>query len=108
MLVAIVRPNPDIDPDFFGLTLYRLESHFEGLSTGATGQTELSRDAVGNTSIIVAPDIQKNFGEEIRPLRQHAGLLGVRNQNLRQTRDLLLPKLISGELDVEELDIAVA
>jgi hypothetical protein len=26
-------------------------------------------------------------------------------QNLRKTRDLLLPKFISGELDVEELDI---
>ena len=30
-----------------------------------------------------------------------------RNRNLRQTRDLLLPKLISGEVDVSELDIAV-
>ena len=27
------------------------------------------------------------------------------NRNLRQTRDLLLPKLISGEIDVSELDI---
>jgi type I restriction enzyme S subunit len=25
--------------------------------------------------------------------------------NLRQTRDLLLPKLISGEIDVSDLDI---
>jgi type I restriction enzyme S subunit len=30
-----------------------------------------------------------------------------KNQNLRKTRDLLLPKLISGQLDVEELDIKV-
>ncbi len=30
-----------------------------------------------------------------------------RNNNLRQTRDLLLPKLISGELDVEDLDITI-
>lgn len=28
-----------------------------------------------------------------------------KNEKLRQTRDILLPKLISGELDVEELDI---
>ena len=27
------------------------------------------------------------------------------NKNLTQTRDLLLPKLISGEIDVSELDI---
>ncbi|MBD2606349.1 restriction endonuclease subunit S [Scytonema hofmannii FACHB-248] len=31
--------------------------------------------------------------------------LKVKNQNLRQTRDLLLPKLISGEIDVEHLEI---
>ena len=30
-----------------------------------------------------------------------------RNQSLRRTRDLLLPRLISGEVDVSELDIAV-
>ncbi len=30
-----------------------------------------------------------------------------RNRNLRQTRDLLLPRLISGEVDVERLDIHV-
>ena len=34
-------------------------------------------------------------------------LLMQMNQNLRKTRDLLLPRLISGRLDVEELDIAV-
>ena len=30
-----------------------------------------------------------------------------RNVNLRRTRDLLLPKLISGEIDVENLDINI-
>ena len=38
--------------------------------------------------------------EEIKMLLQ-------KNANLRRTRDHLLPKLISGELDVEELDIEV-
>ena len=31
--------------------------------------------------------------------------LRTKNTNLRTTRDLLLPKLISGKLDVEDLDI---
>jgi type I restriction enzyme S subunit len=30
-----------------------------------------------------------------------------RNQTLRRARDLLLPRLISGGVDVSELDIAV-
>jgi hypothetical protein len=29
----------------------------------------------------------------------------LKNQNLSKSRDLLLPKLISGEIDVEHLDI---
>ena len=33
--------------------------------------------------------------------------LTLKNANLRQTRDLLLPKLISGEIDVSELDINI-
>lgn len=33
--------------------------------------------------------------------------LSKKNQNLRKTRDLLLPKLISGEIDVSDLDIKI-
>ena len=41
------------------------------------------------------------------PIVDEICLLSIKNQNLRRTRDLLLPKLISGELDVSELDITV-
>ena len=34
-------------------------------------------------------------------------ILNLKNRILRQTRDLLLPKLISGELDVSDLDIKI-
>ena len=47
----------------------------------------------------------EQFGEFIKPMVQLTYRLEKRNQNLRQTRDLLLPKLISGEIDVSELDI---
>lgn len=33
--------------------------------------------------------------------------LELKNQNLRKTCDLLLPKLISGEIDVSDLDIRI-
>ena len=47
----------------------------------------------------------EQFGEFIKPMVQLTYRLDKRNQSLRQTRDLLLPKLISGEIDVSELDI---
>jgi type I restriction enzyme, S subunit len=40
-------------------------------------------------------------------LCQQIDTLESKNANLRQTRDLLLPKLISGEIDVESLDSAI-
>ena len=47
----------------------------------------------------------EQFGEFIKPMVQLTYSLDKRNQNLRQTSDLLLPKLMSGEIDVSELNI---
>lgn len=47
------------------------------------------------------------FEEFIEPALGQVKNLSEKNANLRQTRDLLLPKLISGEVDVSELGIAV-
>ena len=40
------------------------------------------------------------------PIFANIHTLRIKNANLRQTRDLLLPKLIAGEVDVEGLEIA--
>jgi hypothetical protein len=45
------------------------------------------------------------FSEQISPIFHSIHVLAKKNTNLRRTRDLLLPKLISGEVDVEGLDI---
>ena len=47
------------------------------------------------------------FEEIIDPIFAKLANLTMKNQNLRQTRDLLLPKLISGEIDISELDISI-
>jgi len=58
---------------------------------------------------ILTPDEKTlaNFSLAVVPMFNEIKSLLLRNQNLRQTRDLLLPKLISGEVDVSELDIEV-
>src|SRR5207248_5837053 len=45
------------------------------------------------------------FQELVSQFFKQTKTLTERNINLRRTRDLLLPKLISGEVDVEGLDI---
>jgi len=57
-------------------------------------------------SLAVPPaQVQANFVGHVRPILDAVHALGKKNEILRNTRDLMLPKLISGQLDVEELDI---
>ncbi|MBU4370603.1 MAG: restriction endonuclease subunit S, partial [Proteobacteria bacterium] len=51
--------------------------------------------------------LQERFCELSVPLFSEIATLGRKNTTLRRTRNLLLPRLISGEVDVSELDIAV-
>ena len=52
-------------------------------------------------------DILDQFESTVIPLFRKVQNLAEKNTNLQQTRDLLLPKLISGEIDVSELDIEI-
>lgn len=102
--VTIARAEEAIDLDYFGQQLLSLQPHFEGQGVGATGQTELSRGRVAETSFIQPPcDLQEQFGDIVRPMKSLCTRLAAKNTNLRTQRDLLLPKLISGEIDVSEV-----
>jgi len=52
-------------------------------------------------------DVSMTLHSQLQPFFQQMIMLRLKNANLRQTRDLLLPKLISGKLDVSELDIDI-
>ena len=56
--------------------------------------------------VIIPPDqLTQRFSSFVQDVVDKIQNLIFRNRNLRQARDLLLPKLISGELDASELDI---
>lgn len=96
--VTIVRPNEEATLHFFGMALLAKESYFEQQGVGSTGQTELSRSRVAETDAILPPrQLQQQFEAVVGPLRQLAIVLSKKNIALRSARDLLLPKLISGE-----------
>lgn len=54
----------------------------------------------GMTVPLPTHEISKRFDQIISPIFELVRVMKKRNRNLRSTRDLLLPKLISGELDV--------
>ena len=47
-------------------------------------------------------ELLEDFSQIARPWFEQIALLGVTNTNLRAQRDLLLPRLVSGEIDVSE------
>ena len=74
--------------------------------TGATGRQRVLNECFDNY-FLPNPnrEILCQFEVTIAPLFRKVQNLSEKNANLRQTRDFLLPKLISGEIDVSELDI---
>ena len=81
--------------------------HLKSISTGSATKF-LTLTILNNLNIIVSlPDIQDKFAKFIFVVFSEIELLQAKNANLRQTRDLLLPRLISGEIDVENLDINI-
>ena len=77
--------------------------------TGSTGRQRVLNECFDDY-LLPNPDrdVLCQFESMIAPLFRKAQSLSERNENLRQTRDILLPKLISGEIDVSELDIDTA
>jgi type I restriction enzyme, S subunit len=76
--------------------------------TGATGRQRV-QTACFDKFLIAQPDSKTLavFQEKVSPIFRNIYVLARKNANLRQTRDLLLPKLISGEVDVEKLNLQI-
>ena len=76
-----------------------LVNHAEGAAYPAVGAEDFATAKV----LKPANDLVKAFDRIAGPMMRLVATLQVKNANLRTTRDLLLPKLISGELDVSSL-----
>lgn len=82
---------------------------FVAHAVATSGGTDRPRARWGDLASfdVVVPDtsIRGVFSRSVRPMVDLAANLAHQNANLRTTRDLLLPKLVSGEIDVSDLDI---
>jgi type I restriction enzyme S subunit len=79
--------------------------HFEMLSGGATF-AELTKGTFKRIRILTPDkDVVAKFETLVRPLFDEIEVLTKATRKLRETRDRLLPRLISGKLRVDQLDI---
>lgn len=104
--VTIVRPARWRTQAWLGMTLRDRQSELEEMGVGSTGQTELGRDRLSGLRIIMPPEhVLENFSNAIWPLLTHSNHLEIVNATLARTRDLLLPRLVTGRLDISGIDL---
>ena len=86
----------------------QLKDKFQETDTmggGTIFKSVTKEDVHGIKTIEPSGKVLTKFEEISKPVFRELAILTDKNKNLRTTRDLLLPKLISGEIDVEGMDI---
>ena len=97
-------------PKLFLYSMLRYSSFADEVKQHANGVNvlHLAPERITDFQFIVPPvDLMLAFANFVAPILVQVDTFENRNIILRRTRDLLLPKLISGEVDVSALDITV-
>jgi len=102
----IILPKIDFKHwDYSFIELFLKHSNVMEAKTGSAQPQVTIENLNYVKGIVPGQKILEGFTAFSIPIYEHVDLIFKKNRILRQTRDLLLPKLISGELDVSELDI---
>ena len=107
--VAKFIPNKDFIINNQYLAIYTQTEKFNiqinNIASGAA-QPNISASQIENIEILVPKaEIISAFENFINPNLKEAQILKNKNENLKQTRDILLPRLISGEINVENMEV---
>jgi type I restriction enzyme S subunit len=104
---AVIRPNATTPFTFlfFAVTSNAFVDQMATVAKGAAYPATSFDDFEKAKLLVPSDDLLKSFHEKAEPLFQQKHLLQEESEQLRQTLDLLLPRLISGKLSVENLDI---
>lgn len=103
--VTVVRVKEDIFPIYtFGQLMLSMESNIERLGEGSTGQTELSRKILSEQLVVLPPSIiAEHVNKSFKSFAEKQVSNRKQNSELTKLRDTLLPKLISGELRLDNI-----
>jgi type I restriction enzyme S subunit len=99
--VTLIRAKSDIGKHFLYWTLKELQPWFMNMGIGSTNQQELYRGTIKNAKVLKPENgIIEQFEKMVEPLHKRIiNLIWSRENQIRQ-RDLLLPRLMSGKLEV--------
>jgi len=98
--LGLVADKNQISQTFLYFVLISLREHFNGIAQGAA-QQNISKEKVANAVAVVPPrELVAAFDRLAEPTFSQIQTLQRQIQNLRLTRDLLLPRLLSGQLEI--------
>lgn len=105
--LARVVPNEGVDREYlYGHFRYSSFSRKVKEFANGTNVLHLSPDRIKEHEFALAPGpLRDEYGDRVSPLYGLADNLSRQIDVLREARDLLLPRLVSGELDVSELEL---
>ena len=96
-----VKEFPKSEPLYAYYVLLSLD--LKQFNSGAAVPTLNRNDIHGLDALIPPRELQKTFQEVGGEMFRQTRTLEVQIQNLRRTRDLLLPRLLSGQVDLKEV-----
>lgn len=99
--VTLIRADEKIGQQSLFWSLKMKQDYLMNAGKGSTNQLELSRETIGNCKILIperkiAEQAEKNFVAIHNKMKE----CSMQIARLREARDLLLPKLMSGEVEV--------
>ncbi|MFQ1894053.1 restriction endonuclease subunit S [Aeromonas veronii] len=104
--VTIVRPLDEDSSSYLGQALLELAPVLSTMGKGSTNQLELSRVDIGAIEIWQPPKyLLSEFHRLVIPMLEQIANLSFANLSLAKHRDLLLPRLMSGQLDVSGISL---
>ncbi|MGJ6121362.1 restriction endonuclease subunit S [Mycolicibacterium sp. Y3] len=102
----VVRPSNDSVTLLY--LLHALDNAMPEFRARAQGTTmkHIKRAALHEVSALIAPPmLLARFDQVVGPIHEESTTLQAQTRYLRAMRDLLLPKLVSGQIDVSALDL---
>jgi len=101
----MLRPNENVTPEFF--YLYLLASRENGIIAQYEKHSASNivnygfEEFIGEQKITIPKETElKAFTEKVKPIFTLINTLGEQNTKLREARDILLPRLMNGEIEV--------
>ena len=105
--IAILRPNEKIRANWLSLALRHpsVVARMKGIVSGVAIPRIVLKDFRKFPFLVPPIELQEHWESLAGPMMTMCRRLIDKNSNLRSQRDLLLPKLVSGEIDVSEVEL---